>query len=552
MKRNKIVAWLLCVVMMIGIMAGCGGGNTKETEKPKETGNAVESEKLEETEKTEETEETGNFNEEGYPIVNEEITLKVMLGVRDSDTIVDPEEMPALQRLEELTGINVEWEIVKQADWSTKLNLMWASEEYPDVIIASNMSVDVEEYGVTQGLLIPLDELSEKYMPIYHERIDMEASDPTVSLRASDGKKYTIGKAMHYGNQLNQNYFINQEWLKALNLEMPTDVESLTEVLRAFVTKDPNGNGVQDEIGVEMRIDGFYGVRFMLPLFDVPCDSSLWIYIDENKQVQSTPNQEGFRECMEWLHTLYKGGVLDPEIFSHNQATVESKLKTNSVGFFTAWRLGNMGFDEGVAKDSVLWIPEEATMHRILNLATSSAYVTKTNENVEATMRWMDAMLDDEMMFSLLYGEEGATDGTGWKRLENGKITINNMTATEKTFLDVNTIYWVPSNYYNSAYDAPPAYAEKKEISDIYEENGLLQTYSNDYLDIAPLTSDQKAELTLIKTDLNKAVLESIPAFIQNGVTDQSWNDFLKTLEDIGISDYVKTYQEAFDKIGIE
>ena len=50
MKRNKIVAWLLCVVMMIGIMAGCGEGNTKETEKPKETGNAVETEKQQETE----------------------------------------------------------------------------------------------------------------------------------------------------------------------------------------------------------------------------------------------------------------------------------------------------------------------------------------------------------------------------------------------------------------------------------------------------------------------------------------------------------------------
>ena len=117
MKRNKIVAWLLCVVMMIGIMAGCGEGDTKETEKPKETGNAVETEKQQETEKPEETEAVSNFNEEGYPIVNEEITLKVMLGVRDVDPMADPEEIPALQRLEELTGINVEWQIVKQAEW---------------------------------------------------------------------------------------------------------------------------------------------------------------------------------------------------------------------------------------------------------------------------------------------------------------------------------------------------------------------------------------------------------------------------------------------------
>ena len=42
--------------------------------------------------------------------------------------------------------------------------------------------------------------------------------------------------------------WINQEWLDTLSLEMPTDPESLYDVLVAFKTGDPNGNGTSDEI----------------------------------------------------------------------------------------------------------------------------------------------------------------------------------------------------------------------------------------------------------------------------------------------------------------
>lgn len=102
-----------------------------------------------------------------------------MQGIRDSDSLTDPSEMPAIQRLEEQTGIHLEWEVIKGTDWSTKLNLMFASGEYPDLIITPNTAVDQEEYGVSQKLLIPLnDDLTSKYMPNYTERRAAEDTLP--------------------------------------------------------------------------------------------------------------------------------------------------------------------------------------------------------------------------------------------------------------------------------------------------------------------------------------------------------------------------------------
>ena len=74
----------------------------------------------------------------------EPVTLRVMIAIRDMDTLTDPSEMPALQALEEKTGVKIEWEVVKASDFPTKINLAFLiPEEYPDIILTVQNSFDV-------------------------------------------------------------------------------------------------------------------------------------------------------------------------------------------------------------------------------------------------------------------------------------------------------------------------------------------------------------------------------------------------------------------------
>ena len=541
MKR-KVLTVLLSAAMLVTTVTGCGQSGSESREASTEVSAA-------------ELGTDSNFNETGYPIVNEPITLKILLGIRDVDSLADPSEMPALQRLEEETNIHLEWEIVKGSDWDTKLNLMFASGEYPDIILSANTTVDDEEYGVTQGILIPLEELTEKYMPIYTERIKGEDSDPTESLLASDGHKYSIGYLVGQNINTNQHYFINTEWLDTLGLEMPSNMEELTEVLRAFKTQDPNGNGKADEIPLEMGLDtGFYGIRYMLPLFGVPADPDKWIYIDNEKQVQFAATQDGFRECMEWLHECYEEELVDAEMISQDINTVETKLKEGNVGFFTAWRLLAMGFDDGVAKSCELYIPNgNAQLYRYLEMAKNGAFLTCTNEHVAESLRLLDAMLDTETMFSLYYGEQNATDGTGWKYAENGKIdSLADGTVDISSCLDCNTLFFAPGNYISEVFNMSPQRIEKTEYCQKYDEKGIIQKYSNDYLDLAPLTSEQIQSSVLKETDIDNAVIEKVATFITTGVTDDSWNQFVKLFDDMKIDEYVAMYQNALDAMNIK
>lgn len=556
--KKKIVTLLLAASLVMTSLAGCGSGNSgAQTDASSGSQEKTQDSAQENTESGgAEAAVSGNFNEEGYPIVNEEITLKVMLAIRDTDTMIAPEEMPAVQRLDELTGIKTEWEVIKGADWSTKLNLMFASGEYPDVIIAPNGDVDDEEYGVTQQLLIPLDDLTDKYMPIYNERVNAEDNDPTVSLIASDGQKYAVGYLVGQNINTNQHYFINQAWLDNLGLDTPTDIDSLTEVLRKFKTDDPNGNGQADEIPLEMGVDtGFYSVRYFLPLFGVPCDPEKWIYIDNDKKVQFVGTQEGFRECMEWIHLCYDEGLVDAEVLSQDLNTIETKLKAGDVGFFTAWRLIAMGYEDKVLDECTFWMPDTAktNCYRYLELARPAAYVTATNQNVEATMRWLDAMLETEMQFSLYYGEQDATDGTGWAYNENGKIdSINDGTVEIRNYLDCNTMFFAPGKYISDTFNMPAQRIEKTDYSLKSDEAGIIQKYSNDYLDMAPLTSEQIQSSTLKETDINNAVVENIASFIVNGVTDDSWNSYVSIFDGMGVDEYVQMYQDAINTMALD
>lgn len=553
--KKKVLAMLLSTAMVMASLTGCGegGGNAAQGSSAQGSGASDGTDAREAG-----AQAAGeSFNETGYPIVDEPLTLKVMFAIRDVDSLIEPNEMAVVQALEEKTGIHIEWEMIKGSDWDTKLNLTFASGEYPDIILSPNGNVDVEEYGVTQKILLPLDELTEQYMPVYTERIAGEDSDPTSSLTASDGQKYAVGYLVGQNINTQAHYFINQTWLDNLGLGTPSTLDELTEALRAFKTRDPNGNGQQDEVPVEMNLEGggYYGVRWMLPMFGVPVDKSKWIYIDDNKQVQFAPTQEGFRQCLEWLHQLYDEELVDAEILSQDTNTVESKLAEGNVGFFSAWRLQAMGWDEGVMKDCTLYMPTapEGTtpsLARYLEVAKKGAYITIANEHIPESMRWLDALLETETMFSLYYGPEGP----GWEYdAENGKInSVVTDTSGTKDWLDCNTLFFAPGNYISETFNMSPQRIEKTTYCQTYDKAGYIQKYSDDYLDMAPLTSEQRANMTLIETDIKNAVEEYMATFISSGITDDSWADFVKLFDNMNIKDYLQTYQDGIDQMDLD
>lgn len=552
---KKLVSILLASVMAVGCLAGCGskdaGAKSSEAAKPAES---KESQQASSSVASQEpvVEEIPNFNPEGYPIVDEEITLKVMWCINDSLDLMPFEEMQIIREMEETTGINLEAEIIKKADFTTKLNLAFTAGEYPDIIICSQGTVDYEEYGVSQEILIPLDELIEKYLPEYNDR-NSGAIDLGAGLRGTDGKLYTIPFVRSTDSKLSGNcFFINQEWLKAVGMESPKTVDELTEVLRAFKTKDPNGNGKADEIPMSLYADVMVDV---LHLFGLPASGSGNFWINDDKQVEFIPTTDAYRACMEWLHQLYKEELLDVEMFSQDKNTFNSKLNAFQVGAFPAFRLNSSGFESNIGV-SEIWYTEDTKYGWSTGIPTNdSFYITVTNKYPEASMRLANYMLEQENQEDIYLGPQGHPED-GWEYNEEGKIKDYNYRTGDARTVDMvrfsnSGLSVVTSELYAEKYEMGAAAIERIGYADEFIANNNIIKYSFHWLKLVKPDAETNEKIALINADMGSAISEYRANFIRDGVTDDSWAAYCKLFEDMDVDFIQKVYQDGIDQMDI-
>ncbi|NJL72832.1 MAG: extracellular solute-binding protein, partial [Candidatus Competibacteraceae bacterium] len=225
MKTTGRIAILSLVVLVIAAAAAVAGGQ-KDAAK---SGGAVQ------------------MNATGLPIVKSPVTYTMVTRKR---VINGPyEDMIFFKRLEEKTGVKIEWNAIPEGQYEEKKNLILASNDLPDAFFGrlSLRSSDIVLYS-SQKAFIPLEDLIAKYAPrltaIFKDRPDFKAMAV-----APDNKIYSTPFAYSVGvANVPTNMFIYKPWLDKLGLKVPTTVDEFHATLKAFKERDPNGNGKADEV----------------------------------------------------------------------------------------------------------------------------------------------------------------------------------------------------------------------------------------------------------------------------------------------------------------
>lgn len=495
---------------------------------------------------------SGAMAETKLPIVDEKITLTVLQEVRDIDT-VDPANNDAVKRLEDMTNVHVEYlDVVKESDWNAKLTLTLASGKLPD-IIWSRGHFDFEEYGALQKLVIPVEDLIDQYMPNLKARIEQDPTTLT-SFYASDGHIYGIPSLLmdYRAAYFNSHLYINQSWLDQVGMEVPTTVDELTEVLRAFKGVDFNGNGEADEIVYTgTMVDGSNCAAWTLFNFwGIPTDGTTFFSLNEEGKVTFDPYYPGFRSALEWMHTLYAEKLMDVETLTQPVSSVTTKVANGLVGMFPHWRLINMGIDAAidthVSMSPVAAEGYQPKMYTKMSLAIPSIYITKDNKHVEETCRWLDAQLENETMLNMFWGMKDVA----WKYNEDGLADIikeGSPAAGEN--MAVNCFYYMNADWYDENMYLIPQNKERQidQAKDVAA--GCMQTYPNGLLGCVVLSSDDNYTISLLRTDIQTAVKEFVTQSIVNGVTDADWNNFMNICQSLRVDEYAAIYQAGVDKL---
>nr|WP_206281835.1 ABC transporter substrate-binding protein [Streptococcus marmotae] len=492
-----------------------------------------------------------------FPL-KEKVTLKFITG---SSPLApkDPNDKLIYQRLEEETGVHIDWTNYS-SDFGEKRNLDISSGDLPDAIHNDGAS-DVELVKwAKQGVIIPVEDLIEKYMPNLQKILE-EKPEYRALMTAPDGHIYSfpwieeLGDGKESIHSVNDMAWINKDWLKKLNLEMPTTTDELVKVLEAFKTQDPNGNGKADEIPMSfINAGGNEDFKLLFGAFGIG-DNDDHLVVGNDGVVDFTADNPEYKEGVKFIRQLQEKGLLDPEAFEQDWNTYIAKGGEHQYGVYFTWDKANVsGFNDSYDVLPVLAGPsgkKHVARTNGMGFSRDRMVITSANKNLELTAKWIDAQYAPLQSVQNNWGTYG--DDTQQNIFEFDKATNSlkhlPLEGTAPGELRQKTEVGGPlailDSYYGKVTTKPDDAAWRLDI--------LKQTYvpymNNDSIYPRVFMEEEDLDkLAQIEADMNDYIYRKRAEWIVNGNIDKEWDDYLKELEKYGLSDWLAIKQKYYDK----
>ncbi|MBB3112149.1 putative aldouronate transport system substrate-binding protein [Paenibacillus phyllosphaerae] len=518
-----------------------------------------------EKEATSEAESSVTMTEPGtFPIVEDKVTLKVLIrGHAD----VDFETNDFTKWYEEHTNVHLEFEVAPENGFEETLNLALASGNYPDMIIGMDITPATQMLYGKSGTFLPLNEMIEKY-GVNMKNIFKDKPLVQQVITAPDGNIYSlpdVGDCFHcnYAKRM----WINKVWLDKLGLKMPETTEEYYEVLKAFKEKDPNGNGVSDEIplagavgGWNTEIEGFLMNSF---IYNPQGTGQTGMMLDNGKVVAAF-TQEKWKAGLDYMNRLYSEGLIAPETFTQDNTQYRQMGEGGDVarvGSCPGGLYGCIAYGKERFKDYVVLPPlagpdgtRIAWTSPYEGIKSGSIVITNKSKYPEVAFRWADGLLDAGEVS--LRSDTGAK-GVYWDWAEPGDIGINGKPAIWKKLKEKqpgdNTGWQTRAPRYGPS-DFRLGEKRNEEIPleiILYEAAQKYEPYKvQDDQVLPPLfySDEQAAELVSLEKSITDYKKEMTARFIIGDADlEQEWNVYLDTLKQMGIDQYSELIQQAYD-----
>ena len=257
--------------------------------------------------------------------------------------IISVEDNEYTYLVEEKFNVEIDFMVVPSENRDEKLNLLLASGDYPSIFWSAEFDrAEQIKYG-GQGVIIAINDAIEKYGPTIKSRF---ASHPEVKKQVThkNGNIYglpSVGGCYHC--TMAQKLWINTEWLDAVGREMPTTTAEFEDVLRAFKTEDPNGNGKADEIPLSGSVQWWHAdpQHYLMSAF-IYDDGNKYLYVDNGK-VGYSPIQPEWKEGLKYINGLYRKDLVDKQAFTQQKEQMRAlgnNPDTIILGSFAAGHVG--------------------------------------------------------------------------------------------------------------------------------------------------------------------------------------------------------------------
>ena len=375
MKLKKLSALLLSALMVLSLLAGCGGGNS---------GN------------------DGGADADGI------VTLTLFDKNSGSKTFTDQ----VAEKIMADTGVRLSVEN-PSGDPSEKLNLMLAGSNYPDIVLMGQGEI-VNRY-IEAGALVELDDYIEQ-----SSTIKEMYGDTLNKIKAEDGHHYWLANWYGVDPDASVGVLMRRDFLaeivgeeRAKSTEPFTQSEYL-DILRQFKQLHPDVDGkasipltvVSSEDGGYGSLKGMFGLKYY---YEAP-DGTL----------QHWTKDPQYMEAMYFMNDLSTNGLLDKEWIVNKDEQWKQKLSGGYVfsTFGAYWDTDdvNTTLSATYGEDAQFYLykvvadnltADKTTYNGRSTLGWDAIGITKNCKNVDAAMRLIEYLVSEEGQYLLMWGIEG-------------------------------------------------------------------------------------------------------------------------------------------------
>ncbi|MDR1445020.1 MAG: hypothetical protein LBI94_09105, partial [Treponema sp.] len=342
----------------------------------------------------------------------------------------------------------------------------------------------------------------------------------------------------------------NKTWLDKLGLAVPQTTAELANVLKAFKTRDPNGNGIADEIPWYTIWNSADRVVFdITSLFGAFND---WLVKDG--KAYYAPTSEEYRRGIEWFIDLYQSGIVPSEYFTMSSDQFYATGADTSVqrfGFIFDWVAdATIG---GNSKDFIAIPPPAAP--------NGTRYVGPLNEgirpiefmittkcrNPEIVARWADQFYTPDATFQKTFGAFGDTT----RKEADGSYTELPLTATSSMYNDIGGLdarKWIKGSG-----DCGPGYWPGDAKANSEDTKISLDQMYLPYLDMSLVeppnmkpTAAQTAERASLQVPITSYVITTVSDWISKGQIT-NWDGYIAQMRQMGLDRLTANHQAVYD-----
>lgn len=529
-KSTRIFTLALVLALCLGVLAGCGGGGGEK--------NAA-------------AEDSGEFPPE------ETVTLSFLTHAPPFAP-QDPNEKPITQRIQDETNIQIDWTCYVDDQFAEKKQLALAQKKLPDAVFSADMSqYDLLRYA-KDGTIIAVEDLIDEHMPNLKKVLD-DNPEYRALITAPDGHIYSfpwieeLGTGKEAIQAIGGKPWINQTWLDELNLAMPTTIDELTDVLKAFRDENPEGrNNVLPMSFMLAEDNPNEGVSILLSSFGFGDNPEHYV-VNNDKKVVYTLADEGIIPGFEWLNSLYEDNLIDPEVFTHDWGTYAAKGNSGRYGVCVGWDCADIATSDDYVPLPPLEGPDgniNVTRQNAMGLDVGSAVITSTNAYPILTAKYIDYMYDPMQSIQNNWGTYGDEGDNIFELTDEG--TLKHLSIPEGVSpweLRCNTNLSGPlavlSDYYGVYTTLPD---DAKAIMDIVQDTYAPYMQMDYNYPPVFMNIDDQTRITQIETDLKPFVNSKRSEWIMNGNVSDEWDNYIDELEGKGITEYVELKQKGLDE----